>query len=1319
MKQKKLLAALTAGCLVCSTLPLAAFAQPDGGLNDLNTGARETQTIAENGQSPALTPGYTQNASLSSENAAVSTAPADGGATEHNVAVSVTSADGKTTEYNTDLLSAISTADDGDVIKLLKDVTIDAESELKSVKTDGKFTLDLAGYSITSDQDETVVEIQSGGDVTVKDSAEDNGTVRTKGYFATVEGDGKLTVEDGDFVNNNAALEPGAFSVFHVYELSATPAPTASPESTATPEVTSTPTASADAAASPTINPEYASIFGEYAQTAEESPTPETTATPEVTASPVPTASAAAAPTATAAPGIDVKSGLLINGGSFTSAKSPITYSGKVQIGINDGAFITGVGYAPISSADQSAIGADIILPEGKALSAIENDENDTVTYAVTQAQDIASVGEEKYTTLGEAFAAAEDGSTIKLVSDATAAQDAVVPEGKTLILDLSGYDYNNVSGAAITVSNGGGISIIDGGETKGSLSGLSGAVCAVSAADSTITIDGAVLMSGSGAAVNADAGSSNVAINITGGAYVAGINDQAASSMINIQADENTAPIIAASAQGDALYTENGSVNINGGELTAQRAIYLGTGASAEITDGSISGTIYMTGATLNISGGEFVSDGYVIDMTSGCALDISGGSFRNASAGAYPVINMFDAAMQSEVVNTIDISGGTFEIVNNHIIIAAASAEINISDGIFTSSYSNTGTPEEASAACDSIIYACDNYTSALNITGGTFTTSDGGSVITPGTLGSMTVALDGGIFNSNLVAGENAATEPNTIAVGNTALTANAAVIAADKLPANFTATDITLGGAAYKMVGEAEVGVGRIGSEFYTDAEAFDEAIKNIDENDTVINIFEDVTLGGEINIPTETTVTIKDGKTVKLLGGAALTNNGSINGSVGVQDGAAMINNGNINGTVYVEGGADSEEPGALTNAAAGRIEGRIIITGTGVFENLNTEEGSAPEPEYVVSAIAFTSDSTTVVLGRTRQLEVVFIPENAEAPITWSSSDENVARVDENGVVSGLSLGTATITAICGEGENAMTATCEVTVRQQGGVTGNLGWGEGTNTEYTVYIGNTQNGTVTASQSRAGRGDTVTFRTSPDDGYTVYTVNVYDAYGDDVSVLKNSENSYEFTMPGSSVTIRVEFTEDDVWRNPYRDVSESDWFYDAVEYVAKNGLFYGTETYLFSPNDTMTRAMLVTVIYRMEGMPAVSSGSTFSDVVTTEYYADAVKWASANGIVNGIGYNLFAPNDNVTREQIAAIIHRYSQYKGYATSASGNLGRFTDANAISSWALSDLRWAVGTGLMIGHDDGRLGPADNATRAEVATMLMRYCEDIAN
>ena len=214
----------------------------------------------------------------------------------------------------------------------------DAESELKSVKTDGKFTLDLAGYSITSDQDETVVEIQSGGDVTVKDSAEDNGTVRTKGYFATVEGDGKLTVEDGDFVNNNAALEPGAFSVFHVYELSATPAPTASPESTATPEVTSTPTVSADAAASPTINPEYASIFGEYAQTAEESPTPETTATPEVTASPVPTASAAAAPTATAAPGIDVKSGLLINGGSFTSAKSPITYSGKVQIGINDGA---------------------------------------------------------------------------------------------------------------------------------------------------------------------------------------------------------------------------------------------------------------------------------------------------------------------------------------------------------------------------------------------------------------------------------------------------------------------------------------------------------------------------------------------------------------------------------------------------------------------------------------------------------------------------------------------------------------------------------------------------------------------------------------------------------------------------------------------------------------------------------------------------------------------------------------------------------------------------------------------------------------------
>ena len=775
----------------------------------------------------------------------------------------------------------------------------------------------------------------------------------------------------------------------------------------------------------------------------------------------------------------------------------------------------------------------------------------------------------------------------------------------------------------------------------------------------------------------------------------------------------------LSGNSNGDGAYVDGNAVFAMEGNasLTAAYGPFLCRGAAFDISGNAkveaayfaINGNNTNGTMTINIADNAQISSLFdvAIYMPNVGTINMTGGTIEGNWAGIHAKMG------------TIDISGGTFEIVNNHIIIAAASAEINISDGIFTSSYSNTGTPEEASAACDGIIYACDNYTSALNITGGTFTTSDGGSVITPGTLGSMSVVLDGGIFNSNLVAGENTATEPNTIAVGNTNLTANAAVIAADKLPANFTATDITLGGAAYKMVGEAEAGVGRIGSEFYTDAEAFDEAIKNIDENDTVINIFEDVTLSGEINIPAETTVTIKDGKTVKLSDGCSLTNNGSINGSVGVQDGAAMINNGNISGAIYIDGGADSEEPGALTNAAAGRIEGRIIITGTGVFENLNTEEGSAPEPEYVVSAIAFTSDSTTVVLGRTRQLEVVFIPENAEAPITWSSSDENVARVDENGVVSGLSLGTATITATCGEGENAMTATCEVTVRQQGGVTGNLGWGEGNNTEYTVYIGNTRNGTVTASQSRAGRGDTVTFRTSPDDGYTVYTVNVYDAYGADVSVLKNSENSYEFTMPGSSVTIRVEFTEDDVWRNPYRDVSESDWFYDAVEYVAQNGLFYGTETYLFSPNDTMTRAMLVTVIYRMEGMPVVSSGSTFSDVVTDEYYADAVKWASANGIVNGIGYNLFAPNDNVTREQIAAIIHRYSQYKGYATSASGNLGRFTDANMISSWALSDLRWAVGTGLMIGHDDGRLGPADNATRAEVATMLMRYCEDIAN
>ena len=177
---------------------------------------------------------------------------------------------------------------------------------------------------------------------------------------------------------------------------------------------------------------------------------------------------------------------------------------------------------------------------------------------------------------------------------------------------------------------------------------------------------------------------------------------------------------------------------------------------------------------------------------------------------------------------------------------------------------------------------------------------------------------------------------------------------------------------------------------------------------------------------------------------------------------------------------------------------------------------------------------------------------------------------------------------------------------------------------------------------------------------------------------------------------------------------PFTDVKETDWFYDAVDYVYKNGMMSGTGSNQFSPNVTTTRGMIVTILYRLEGSPAVST-SSFADVAAGEYYANGVYWAAANGIVTGYGNSLFGPNDPITREQMAAILYRYAQHKEYETTVSGDVSSFTDGTSISSYAVDPMNWAVGIGLLSGVGNNMLNPTGNATRAEAATILMRFCE----
>lgn len=258
-----------------------------------------------------------------------------------------------------------------------------------------------------------------------------------------------------------------------------------------------------------------------------------------------------------------------------------------------------------------------------------------------------------------------------------------------------------------------------------------------------------------------------------------------------------------------------------------------------------------------------------------------------------------------------------------------------------------------------------------------------------------------------------------------------------------------------------------------------------------------------------------------------------------------------------------------------------------------------------------------------------------------------------------------------------------------------------------------------ENGTITVSSTTATAGSKVTITVTPDTGYQLDKLTAVDASGTAIALTDQGDGTYTFTMPASNVSISASFAalEAPAPVLPFTDVTTSDWFYDAVAYVYDNSLMTGTSATTFSPNATTTRGMIVTILHRLEGSPAAEA-SGFADVESGAWYQEAVDWAAANGIVNGTSQTTFAPTSPITREQMAAILYRYAAYKGYDVSQLADLNRFSDSSAVSTYAADALAWSNAAGLITGVTDTSLSPQGSAVRAQAATILMRFCENIA-
>ncbi len=178
----------------------------------------------------------------------------------------------------------------------------------------------------------------------------------------------------------------------------------------------------------------------------------------------------------------------------------------------------------------------------------------------------------------------------------------------------------------------------------------------------------------------------------------------------------------------------------------------------------------------------------------------------------------------------------------------------------------------------------------------------------------------------------------------------------------------------------------------------------------------------------------------------------------------------------------------------------------------------------------------------------------------------------------------------------------------------------------------------------------------------------------------------------------------------------FSDVKTFDWFYNDVKYVCEKGLMKGTSSNTFSPKATTSRGMIVTILYRMAGEPAVTGACSFKDVTAGSYYEKPVIWAVENEVVGGYSASTFDPDGAITREQLAAILYRYAKFCGYDVTASAEIDMFSDAGTVSSYALTAMKWASAEGLINGSGS-KLDPQGSATRAQVAAILMRFCEDV--
>lgn len=894
----------------------------------------------------------------------------------------------------------------------------------------------------------------------------------------------------------------------------------------------------------------------------------------------------------------------------------------------------------------------------------------------------VAKVGNTYYKTLADAVAAAQSGETVKLLKNVTSAN--ILKINQSITLDLGDYTFE-LTGSGNTARA---IYINDG-------------------ANVTIKANEKGGVKAATIALQVNAGGK---LTIESGTYTGMY------ALALFSSDTKPAEAILNNGVFNGYIYTNGTghddhITFNGGTYNEQVYLASGDKSTYTISNGTFKNSLEIDAGRLDISGGTFTAN---IDTSGNANHPVTNNNGSGAYVGTLVVCKPDGSSATGYIGDAVvNITGGTFEntFANGETIVVAdfGKEQENVGDAKVTIS-------DNAKIKGVVKAYASENNTGMnFSITGGYFTTNPTDYVASGYVAGTSDVSG----YSYKVVA----KTETGNVEVKPAVA---APEVKVDKIPqkdqetvkaAAATVSAPTLGAAAVdeaqkidkskadELVAKANKVTGDkklyVQSALKVEPTAYDETTKTLALEITpqyrVVASTADTADKIKLDGDTKNAQVVQDYQTMNITKATVVTM--ELPTGFAVADGDKLSIQHTKNGTVeYYTGTVTKKDDKFYLTFTTNGFSPFVISVPEAAIESkvyptLQAAVDSAKNDD-IIDLYKDVAPDTKVTVAKTIKFKIATNSKKFDA-------------------AKNIVAGSNTTVKVTGE---SSPYTYEFTYTKPS--SGSSGGSSSGKTTYKVTTSAVNNGGVNASPSNAEKGATITITLSPDKGYKLDKLTVTDGSGKSVSTVKKSDTVYTFTMPASAVKVGVSYVKatETPSKTKFNDVSANDWFASAVDYVTGKGMMNGTADNTFSPKANTTRGMVVTVLYRLENQPSTSAAS-FTDVASGAYYANAVAWANANGIVSGYGSGKFGPNDKVTREQLAAILYRYAQYKKYDVSGAKSLDGYTDAQSVSSYAVPALQWANAVGVVTGKSGNKLDPKGNATRAEVAAMLMRFCENV--